>query len=165
MLNLKKQLPSAVTSTIFSPRESSCALNSAISPFFPSFFSCDWTETEKWKSDTPALGEDPSVEVTTMESSSLPRRASAACGVWSPLPLSSSSEPSCCLPVEFPHEWHGRRPTVRWEHGYGIPPEPLGRDRTGRDQAGPERVRLCYIDGLIIREKNKYIDGLNGPGS
>ena len=154
LLNLKKQLPSAVTSTIFSPRESSCALNCAMSPFFPSFFSCEGTETEKMKSDTPVPGEDPSAEVTAMEHSSLPRRASAACGVWSPPPLSSSSEPSCCLPVEFPQELHGRRPTARWEHSYGIPPEPWERSDgcAGRDQAGPGRVRL------------RYIDGLNGPG-
>ena len=154
LLNLKKQFPSAVTSTIFSPRESSCALNCAMSPFLPSFFSCEGTETEKMKSDTPVPGEDSSAEVTAMEHSSLPRRASAACGVWSPPPLSSSSEPSCCLPVEFPQELHGRRPTARWEHSYGIPPEPWERSDgcAGRDQAGPGRVRL------------RYIDGLNGPG-
>lgn len=141
LLNLKKQFPSAVTSTIFSPRESSCALNCAMSPFFPSFFSCEGTETEKMKSDTPVPGEDPSAEVASMEHSSLPHRASAACEVWSLPPLSSSSEPSCCLLVGFPHELHGQRPTARWEHGYGTPPETgeTGRDRTGGGALGRER--------------------------
>jgi hypothetical protein len=71
VLNLKKQFPSAVTWTIFSPRESSCALNSAMSPFFPSFLSCERTETEKKevRHSFPRRGSNPSAEVAEMERS------------------------------------------------------------------------------------------------
>ena len=40
-------MPSAFTSTIFSPRESSCALNSVMSAFLPSFFPCEGIEHER----------------------------------------------------------------------------------------------------------------------
>ena len=160
ILNLKKQLPSAFTSTIFSPRESSCALNSVMSAFLPSFFPCEGIEHEREKirkSNPPALVEDPSAKFWATQVL-LPRRASAACGAWPARLLSSSSEPSCCPSRGLGGRRRrrtmakgGRAQAAQLQNSAGAWRE-IGHKGRGPGErsawVGPAQVRLGYVNGL-----------------
>lgn len=139
VLNLKKQLPSAFTSTIFSPSESSCALNSVMSAFFPSFFSCEGIEYErerKKESQIPQPSErNPSAKDWATEVL-LPLRASAACGAWPARLLSSSSEPSCC-PFLGLGGRRRRRPTAKAGAQAKLQNSAGAWREIGRDGRGP----------------------------